>query len=113
MNSNGGNVQLGTEWAEQSFEFCPGIDVHQQGTLHFRSGQLAGKIELAEVRVRDAQTGEDILPVGSFARPEVFARTWSPWPPPPSRWVASGPGGVAQPDAHPKRLLAVGSDAMH
>lgn len=84
---NGGNVQLGTEWAEQSFEFCPGINVHQQGTLHFRLGQLAGKIDLADVRVRDAQTGEDILPVGSFARPEAFARTWSTWPPPPANTV--------------------------
>jgi hypothetical protein len=84
---NGGNVQLGTEWAEQSFEFCPGIDAHQQGTLHFRFGQLAGKIEVAHVRVRDAQTGEDILPVGSFVRPEVFARTWNTWPPPPANTV--------------------------
>ena len=81
---NGGSLRLGEEWADQSFEFCPGIDVQQQGTLHFRFGSLAGKIDLADVRVRDAQTGEDILPVNSFAKPEVFTPTWNTWPPPPA-----------------------------
>jgi len=85
---NGGSIQLGEEWADHSFEFCPGINVRQQGTLHFRFGQLAGRIDLADVRVRDAQTGEDILPVESFAEPELFVRTWNTWPPPPANTVA-------------------------
>lgn len=84
---NGGNLRLGEEWADQSFEFCPGIDVPQQGTLHFRFGQLAGKIDLADVRVRDVQTGEDILPLDSFAKPAVFTPTWNTWPPPPANTV--------------------------
>jgi len=84
---NAGNIQLGEEWADQSFEFCLGIDVRQQGTLHFRFGQLAGKVDVAEVRVRDAQTGEDILAIDSFAQPELFARTWNIWPPPPANTV--------------------------
>lgn len=84
---SGGNIRLGEEWAEESFEFRPGIDVHQQGTLHFRFGQLAGKIDLADVRVRDAQSGQDILPVDSFAKREVFASTWNTWPPPPANTV--------------------------
>ena len=57
---NGGNLRLGEEWADQSFEFCPGIDVPRQGTLHFRFGQLAGKIDLADVRV-PFQQGETRL----------------------------------------------------
>jgi len=85
---NGGSIQLGEDWADHSFEFCPGINVRQQGTLHFRFGQLAGRIDLADVRVRDAQTGEDILPVESFAEPELFVRTWNTWPPPPANTVA-------------------------
>jgi beta-galactosidase len=84
---NGGHVRLGEAWTDQSFEFCPGLEVPRQGTLHFRFGQLAGKIDLADVRVRDAQTGEDILPLDSFAKPEVFARTWNIWPPPPANTV--------------------------
>lgn len=84
---SGGYLRLGEEWAEQSFEFCPGIDVQQQGTLHFRLGQLAGKIDLADVRVRDVQTGEDILPVDSFAKPEVFTVIWKTWPPSPANTV--------------------------
>ncbi|MBN2507697.1 MAG: hypothetical protein JXQ71_13495 [Verrucomicrobia bacterium] len=56
--------------------------MRQQGTLHFRFGQLAGKIDLADVRVRDVQTGEDLLPPGSFDKPSVFAATWHTWPPP-------------------------------
>jgi len=84
---NGGNLRLGEEWADQSFEFCPGIDVQQQGTLHFRFGQLAGKIDLADVRVRDVQTGEDILLLDSFAKPAVFTPTWNTWPPPPANTV--------------------------
>lgn len=84
---NGGSLRLGEEWADQSFEFCPGIDVQQQGTLHFRFGQLAGKIDLADVRVRDVQTGEDILLLDSFAKPAVFTPTWNTWPPPPANTV--------------------------
>lgn len=84
---SGGSIRLGEEWTDQSFEFCPGIDVREQGTLHFRFGQLAGKIALADVRVRDAQTGEDVLPLESFAKPEILASTWNIWPPPPANTV--------------------------
>ncbi len=84
---NSGHLQVGPEWTEESFEFCPGIDIQRQGTLHFRFGQLAGKIDLADVRVCDAQTGEDILPVDSFSKPEVFAKTWNTWPPAPANTV--------------------------
>ena len=117
---NGGSIQLGEEWADQSFEFSPGIDVHQQGTLHFRFGQLAGKIDLADVRVRDAQTDEDILPVDSFAKPELFTRMWNVWPPPPAntvgKWEVSeralhvtlaDPPGGRWPDFHFNSSLAL------
>ncbi len=110
---NSGTVQIGTEWAEQSFEFSPGIDVRQQGTLHFRFGHQAGEIELADVRVCDTQTGEDILPVDSFLKPEVFAKVWDTWPPPPANTVGkweisdgalhvtlSAPPGGNWPDFH-------------
>lgn len=90
---NGGSVRLSPEWNVHTFDFCPGIDVQGQGTLHLRFGQLAGTVEIADLRVRDALTGEDVLPADSLARPEAFARTWHTWPPPPAntvgRWAVS------------------------
>jgi beta-galactosidase len=85
---NGGSLRVSQDWTEQNFEFSPGIDVRQQGTLHFRFGQLAGQLDLADVRVRDIQTGEDVLPIDSFARPDLFAATWNTWPPSPANTVA-------------------------
>ncbi|MEN6545642.1 MAG: beta-galactosidase [Armatimonadia bacterium] len=78
---NSGQLQLGTEWQEYSFDLHPGMTVEGTGTLHFRFGQTPGEVWLADVRLRDAQTGDDVLPAGSFATPEGFAQTWSRWPP--------------------------------
>ena len=110
---SGGSLRIGEEWADYTFEFRPGNDVVRQGTLHFRFGHLAGQADLADLRVREAETGEDILPPGSFADAPGFARTWNTWPPAPAntvgKWqVADGalhvtladPPGGAWPDFH-------------
>lgn len=74
---SGGGLQLGEQWDEYSFEFRPGINVDRQGTLHFRFGHLAGQVELSEVRVRDAESNEEILPPGSLADASGFDKTWN------------------------------------
>jgi len=76
----GGSVRAGADWSEQSFEFAPAADVDGRGTLHFRFGQQAGEVWLADVRVVDAQTGEDVLLPGSLATEAAFAETWNLWP---------------------------------
>ena len=74
-----GKVATGYRWQEASFEFSSPFDAN--ATLHFRFGQQAGEVWLADVRIVRVATGEDILPRFSFATPEGFASTWNIWPP--------------------------------
>jgi hypothetical protein len=75
-----GNLQLQPKWQEYAFDLRPGLTVQKTGTLHFRFSQVPGEVWITDVRVQDAQTGEDILPPGSFATPEGLAANWSTWP---------------------------------
>ena len=84
---SGGSLQVGEQWADYSFDFRPGINVDRQGTLHLRFGHLAGSVDVADLRVRDTQTSEDILAPGSFGDSQAFARTWNTWPPAPANTV--------------------------
>ncbi|MEA3401491.1 MAG: hypothetical protein U9R79_09660 [Armatimonadota bacterium] len=77
----GGTVRASGDWAERSFEFTVPRPVDGTGTLHFRFGHEAGEVWLADVRVVDTQSGEDVLPPGSFASEDAFADTWNVWPP--------------------------------
>ncbi len=77
---NNSSVSLTPEWQNISFEVMPG-PVDGTGTLHFRFAPQPAEIWLAEVRIQDAQTGEDIFPVDSFATAENLERVWSVWPP--------------------------------
>ncbi len=79
-SANSGAVKAKPEGQDVSFDFRPGTAVDKTGTLHFRFSQVPGEIWLTDVRLRDAQTGEDVLPVGSFATPEALAANWSTWP---------------------------------
>lgn len=72
-------VKLGTQWQEYAFDIDPGL-VEGGGTLHFRLGQQAGSVWLADVRIVGIATGADVLPAGSFAAPEGFAANWGVWP---------------------------------
>lgn len=76
---NSGKITATPEWKEQSFDFVPG-QVDDTGTLHFRFSQAPGEVLLADVKIQDAQTGEDILTPGSFASEEGFKKSWSSWP---------------------------------
>lgn len=76
---NSGRTPVEAEWSEHSFDFLPG-EVQGGGTLHFRFSQVPGDVWLADVRIQDAETGEDVLAPESFATPEGFARLWSHWP---------------------------------
>jgi hypothetical protein len=76
---NSGAIAAKTEWTPQSFEFAPG-EVNSTGTLHFRFAREPGDVWIADLRVQDAKTSEDVLPPGSFATPEGFTKTWNAWP---------------------------------
>ncbi|OGV67614.1 MAG: hypothetical protein A2283_07600 [Lentisphaerae bacterium RIFOXYA12_FULL_48_11] len=76
---NSGRISSKSEWTNHSFEFLPG-DVKGTGTLHFRFSHVPGEVWLSDVRIQDVITGEDILPVGSFASAENFRKTWNQWP---------------------------------
>ena len=76
---NSGYISADAQWASRSFEFVPD-NVDGAGTLHFRFSQVPGDVWLADVRIQDAKTGNDILPLGSFATRESFRKNWSSWP---------------------------------
>ena len=76
---NSGSSRAGSDWTSHSFDFVPG-EVKGTGTLHFRFSQAAGEIRLADVSIRDVETGEDILPPGSFATGDGFRQSWDQWP---------------------------------
>ena len=76
---NSGVLAAKTEWATHTFDFSPG-DVKGTGTLHFRFAHEPGEVWLADLRIQDAQTQEDVLPPNSFASDEGFAKSWNQWP---------------------------------
>lgn len=76
---NSGTIAAKPEWGSFSFEFVPGA-VDGTGTLHFRFPHAAGEVWLADLRLQDAKTGEDVLPPGSLSNAGDFAKTWSQWP---------------------------------
>jgi hypothetical protein len=85
---NSGLIAAKSEWTSHMFEFLPG-DVNGTGTLHFRFAHEPGEIWLADLRIRDAKTSEDVLPPGSFATPEGFAKRWNFWPAGPANTVGA------------------------
>ena len=76
-----GSSTIDEQWTEQAFELTPGADVKAAGTLHFRFGQLAGEVWLADVRIVDATTGADVMSPGSFSGAQTFNEVWNLWPP--------------------------------
>jgi len=85
---NRGRIAAKSEWTSHTFEFVPG-DVDGTGTLHFRFAHEPGEIRLADLRIQDAKTSEDVLPAGSFATAEGFAKRWSFWPVGPANTVGA------------------------
>ena len=76
---NSGTITAQAEWTSHAFEFVPG-DVDGSGTLHFRFAHEPGTVWLADLRIQDVKTGEDVLAPGSFATAAGFARQWNQWP---------------------------------
>ena len=85
---NSGVIAAKSEWTSHAFEFVPGT-VNGTGTLHFRFAQKPGNVWLADVRIQDAKTFADVLPPGSYATPEGFAKEWSTWPVGPANTVGA------------------------
>ncbi len=94
-NFNTGTIALKSEWTSHAFEFVPG-EVNGTGTLQFRFAHEPGEVWLADLRIQDAKTGEDVLPPGSFATPEDFTKSWnlSPAGPANTVGVAAVSGGA-------------------
>ncbi|MBI3851903.1 MAG: beta-galactosidase [Verrucomicrobia bacterium] len=76
-----GSITIDEQWSDHAFEFTPSADVKAAGTLHFRFGQLAGEVWLADVRITDAETGKDVMSPGIFAAAQAFNEVWNLWPP--------------------------------
>lgn len=79
----GGAVAVATSslWQSVSFDFTPDRDVVRRGTLHFRFHKKDSRFQIRNLRVADAETGRDVLPIGSFATKESFDEVWNIWPP--------------------------------
>ncbi len=76
---NSGTITAKSGWTSHAFEFVPG-GVDGTGTLHFRFAHEPGEVWLADLRIQDATTGEDVMPPGSLATEAGFAAQWSQWP---------------------------------
>ena len=76
---NSGALTANTQWTLHAFEFSPG-EVKGTGTLHFRFADEPGDVWLADLRIQDTATSEDVLPPGSFASTGNFAMSWNQWP---------------------------------
>jgi beta-galactosidase len=74
-------LRADTAGAEISFEFIPTQDEPRAATMHFRFGQLAGTVDLDDIRVQDLTTGEDVLAPCDFESGEsALTSHWNVWP---------------------------------
>ncbi len=85
------------------FEFSCRDDEPARSTMHFRFGNAPGDVWLTDIRVRDLDARQDILPTEAFASGmDGFHRCWNIWPPDRRNTVGSvavapgnGPAGSA------------------
>ena len=85
------------------FEFSCRDDEPARSTMHFRFGNAPGDVSLTDIRVRDLDARQDILPTEAFASGmDGFHRCWNIWPPDRRNTVGSvavapgnGPAGSA------------------
>src|SRR5512137_1801070 len=49
-----------------TFDFWAAEDEPHRATMHFRFGQVAGAIDLDDLRVQDLTTGQEVLEQGDF-----------------------------------------------
>ncbi len=64
------------------FDFVAQDDSRGKGTLHFRFGQAPGEVFADNIRIVDADTGEELAPTSDFeGELDSFARDWTTWPP--------------------------------
>jgi hypothetical protein len=72
------------------FEFIAQNDSLDRGTLHFRFGQIPGKVALDNIRIFDLTTNQEITTTSDFEQGQAsFARDWTSWPPAPANTVAT------------------------
>ena len=63
------------------FEFTPADDEPRTATMHFRFGQLAGTVDLDDIRVHDLTNGAEVLETCDFeSGAEAFASHWCVFP---------------------------------
>lgn len=96
-------IRIDAHGRVESFEFVAESDSKGAGTIHFRFGHKPGEVFLDDIRIADAATGRDLVPVSDFeAGAASFERDWQVWPPPPRNTVGTvaveagaGEGGSA------------------
>ena len=91
-----------------TFEFSPGADALNTGTIHFRFGDTPGEIDLDDFRMTDLDSGVDVIPLTTFdsGMPD-FEKDWAFWPTGSANTVAtvkveSGKGRDGSPALHIK-----------
>ncbi|MHB8972365.1 MAG: hypothetical protein ACYC3X_14035 [Pirellulaceae bacterium] len=66
---------------EISFEFTPAQDELRAATMHLRFGQVAGTVDVDDIRVQDLTTGEDVLATCDFeSGTGALTSHWNLWP---------------------------------
>lgn len=73
---------LAPEGRQVAFDFSPGDDAKNSGTMHFRFEHRPGDIYLDDIRITDMDTGADILPFCDFnGKNDDWKKSWKCWPP--------------------------------
>jgi len=91
-----------------TFDFTPGADALNVGTIHFRFGETPGDIDLDDIRMTDLDSGADVIPFSTFDGGfHDFEKDWAFWPTGPQNTVGSvrvenGRGREGSPGLHIK-----------
>ena len=85
---NSGTIAAKSAWTSHTFEFRPG-DVDGTGTLHFRFATNPARYGWPTCVSGTRKRPRNVLPPGSFATPEGFAKRWNFWPVGPANTVGS------------------------
>jgi hypothetical protein len=73
---------VGKAGQEVAFDFSPAEDEPATATMHFRFGTTPGDVWLDDIRVVDADTGQNVFPACDFeGGADSFSGSWNVWPP--------------------------------
>ena len=73
-------IDVGSQGRRVEFDFEAGADSEGQGTMHFRFGQNPGVIDVDDIRVTDAETGNVVVGSNFDQGPGSFGAQWIRFP---------------------------------